>query len=403
MVRPERRTRADLAAVALLVIAGLVGGLVLWLHSDVRATRSETAPRASAAPAPAEVPATLTEAWRAPSPATPKPVVAGPAAVTGEGNQVTGRDPATGQVRWSYARDIPLCTVGSEWGHAIAVYRKSHNCSEVTSLEGSTGKRGPQRDSDADFGTELLSDGRYVTATGHNMIETWRSDLVRTQQYGLPTALKNEDNNLKRPDCKYSSVAAGHGRVGVTEKCPKAADDRLTMIKAHPEDEEEPEEVFSTGVGSRDASVVMTNESRAAMVLRDRGELVIYDGKGTFAGQFPVRTGPPPARSSPGSTQNEPVTKGPRTYWFTGKDTVALDRNTMSPLWTVPDTLGSGTIFGGKLVLPVAGGFAVHDPNTGARERVIPVDRQGFQGTVRLNAVSNTLLEQRGNTVFALR
>jgi hypothetical protein len=401
VVRPERQTKADLAAGALIIVIVLVGAVVLWLQSDARATVSDTAPPAVAnARPPTAVPATLNEVWRAHSPATPAPVVAGPAAVTGDGNAVLGRDPATGQVRWRYERDIPLCTVGAEWHRAIAVYRKSSNCSEVTSLQGSTGERGPQRNSDAEFDTRLLSDGTYVTATGRNLVETWRSDLVRTQQYGIPPAIRNSNNNLPRPQCKYSSAAVGNDRLGLIEKCPDESGDRVTMIKARPQDDEKPEEVLSTGVGSSEASVVTVTDERVAVVLRDRSELVVYNTSGSVVGQFPVRL------ADPGFTGNMRVeaTSGQRTiYWHTGVDTVALDSATLSPLWTAPDTLGPGAVFGGHLLLPVQGGLAVHNPANGARERVIPVDRQGFRGSVALKPVGDVVLEQRGDTLVALR
>lgn len=403
MLRPERRTRADLAAAAVIVVAVLAASLVLWQRSDVHHTRSDTAPAAKAEPASPQVPPTLTEAWSAPSPASPKPVVAGPAAVTGEGSQVFGRDPATGQVRWSYDRNIPLCTVGSQWGRALAVYSKGHNCSEVTSLRGTTGERGPQRNSDADFGMELLGDGRYVTTTGHNVIETWRSDLVRTQQYGLPTDIKNPENNLKRPECRYSSVAVGEGRVAVIEKCPRIPRDRVTVLKSHPHSDEKPEEAFSVEVGSPDSSVVATDQEHTAVLLRDRSELDVYDNaRGVLTGRFPVRAGAPPAPGTPNGTANEATIRGPLIYWYTGKDTVALDRATMNPMWTVQDTLGPGTGFGEKLLVPVQGGIAVHNPTTGVQERVIPVDRRGFQGPVDLNAIGSTVLERRGPTLVAL-
>lgn len=404
MVRPERRSRADLAAVAVIIVVVLAASLVLWLRSDVRATESDTAPPVKPEPVPAAVPPELHEAWSAPSPATPRPMVAGPAVVTGDGGQVAGRDPATGQVRWTYARDLPLCTVGSAWGRALAVYRKSHNCSEVTSLVGATGQRGPSRNSDADFGLDLLGDGRYVTATGRNVLETWRPDLVRTTQYGVPTAIKNPHNNLKRPECKYSSVATGEGRVAVIEKCPGIPVDRLTLLKARPKSDEKPQELMSLQVGSGRASVVATDEHHTAVLLRDRGELVVFDNiTHESTGHFPVPASGPPPRGQPDGTANEPTIRGPRIYWYTGSALVALDRATLNPLWTIQGALGPGTGFGGKLVVPVPGGLAVHDPHTGARERVIPLDRHGYTGPINLNATGATVLEQRGPTLTGLR
>ncbi|WP_263251152.1 Rv3212 family protein [Saccharopolyspora rosea] len=402
MVRPERRTKADVAAAVVLVAAVIAGSAVVWFNSDARATVSQTAPRPLPEQPPAvAVPPTLTEAWRAPSPATPVPVVAGPAVVTGAGSEVVGRDPVTGQPSWSYSRDIPLCTVGSEWNRALAVYRKSHNCSEVTSLRGATGVRGPQRNSDAEFGTRLLSDGTYVTATGRRTFESWRSDMVLTEQYGIPVDLKNPDNNIERPDCTYSSVAVGEARIGVIEKCPGTTlGDRVTMLKTHPKDYEKSEQVFSTGLGSTQTSVVAVNEKRVAVLVRDRSEVLVYNTGGSIAARYPVHLGPADLH---GNVQVEPTRTGSHVYWHTGADTLALDPTTLTPQWTVPDALGPGIDFGGRVLVPVRDGLAVLDPATGARECVIPVDRHGYPGPVQLGAAGSTLLEQRGDTLVALR
>ncbi|MGW5643359.1 Rv3212 family protein [Saccharopolyspora sp. NPDC003752] len=400
MVRPERRTRTDLAVVALIVVAVLAGSVVIWFNSDARATVSEPAAQPiPELPSATAVPETLSEAWRATSPATPVPVVAGAGVVTGAGNEVSGHDPLTGQVAWRYARDIPLCTVGAEWNRAIAVYRKSENCSEVTSLRGATGVRGPQRNADAEFGTQLLGDGTYVTATGQRSFESWRSDLVRTQQFGMPPAVKNPDNNMKRPDCTYSSIGVGGERVGAVEVCPREQG-RITVLKAHPEDDEKPEEIFSVVLGSESAGVIAVNDKHVAVVLRDRSEVVVYNNDGAVENTFPVRVGTPDLRAN---VQVESTSKGRRIYWHTGTDTVALDPETLAPLWTAPDTLGPGVGFGGKLLVPVPEGLAVLDAPTGTRERVIPVDRAGYTGPVQLNAVGPVLLEQRGDTLVALR
>ncbi|GAB3284737.1 Rv3212 family protein [Parasphingorhabdus pacifica] len=478
VVRPERRTKADLSAVALIAVAVLVGATVLWLRSDARATHSETtAAPPPAVGAPASVPGELGEIWRERSTATPTPVVTDSTVITGTGGEVVGRDPLTGDQRWRYARDIPLCTIGAEWNRAIAVHRKGSYCSEVTSLRGASGERGPQRNSDARPGTRLLSDGDYVTATGHETIESWRSDLVRTQQYGIPPDLKTPDNNMSRPGCEYGSTAVSEGRVALIEECEKDSGDRITVIKTNPDDDEKPEEVFSVGVGSEHASVVAVTHSHTAVLLRDRALVLLYDNStASVRDQFTVAegVGEEPAdgvephapqrlwtvnlRPVPGGSTDrtahvlaeeldrlaphltkasilaelaetppgEPyrvaslseaefkevdgrlddldgISFGGVLYWYTGTATVALDAATLSPLWTVPDTLGPGALFGGELVIPVADGLAVHDRRTGAFRRLLPVERPDRTQPVSLTAVGEVLLEQRGDTLVALR
>lgn len=400
MIPPERRTRADLTVAVLIVLVVLVAATALWWRSDARATDSSPAQEPlAAAPAPGEVPGQLHEIWRAPSPATPHPVVAGPAVVTGSDGEVTGRDPATGERAWHYSRDLPLCTVDEEWDRAVAVHATAHNCSEVTSLRGSTGVRAPQRNSDAGFGTRLLSDGTYLTATGIGSFESWRSDLVRTQQYGLPPAPKNPDNNMNRPGCSFEALGAGDEQVAVVQNCPREQGVRLTTIKAEPDDDETPEEVFSVGIGEPPAGIISVTEDRVAVVFRDRGEVLVYDSSGSVQDRFPVRTGAP---DDTGNVDLERVQRASLDYWFTGTDVLALDPETLIPAWRAPDALGPAVDFGGRVLVPVPRGIAVLDPDTGARERVLPVDRQGHDGPVGLDSAGGVLLEQRGAELVAL-
>src|SRR5690606_13976030 len=101
----ERRRRGDLIAAAVLVAVVAVGIAMVIAFSPAAHTTSTTAPEpAPVGPAPAEVPAVLTEAWRAPSAATPIPVAVDSTVVTGNDSTVIGRDPSSGAERWQYRR-----------------------------------------------------------------------------------------------------------------------------------------------------------------------------------------------------------------------------------------------------------------------------------------------------------
>ncbi|MFR9729867.1 hypothetical protein ACL03H_11615 [Saccharopolyspora sp. MS10] len=320
----------------------------------------------------------------------------------------------------------------------------------------------------------MLSDGKYLTATGHRVLESWRSDLVRTQQYGIMPALKNAGNNLRRPDCSYPSTAVGDARIAVIEDCPGDPTDRLTVIKTKPEDDEEPEEVGTTVLNASDATAVAVTPDLAAVYLRDRGALVVYtNATGGVRADYPVpadggavppggveslspdrtwsvRLGPVAGPERPRAARaisgalsrfDASITEqrvfaelsGPASgrplavlddeqyrqvenelddapgvlsegllYWHTGTRTVALDATTFAPRWTVPDALGAGAEFGGQLLVPVPGGIAVLDRVTGARQRVIPVDRGRWRGPVAIDTAGSTLLEQRGPDLVGL-
>jgi hypothetical protein len=414
MVTPERRTSGDLVAVAVIVVVVVAAATLLWRFSDARATESRPAvgPPPAALLPPTTLPPSLAPVWTAPSGATPVPVVAGATVVTADGREVVGRDPFTGEPRWRYARDIDLCTVASAWGDAVTAWSKDPRyCSEVTALVGDTGRRASQRNGDAERGAQLLFDGTHATAAGRRYLETWRSDLVRTTQYG---AVRTRVNPGKQPrtGCEYVSIAAAAGQIGVIERCPGdgARADRLTVLRANPKDAEQPETVFSVQLGTPGALVVAMSGQRTAVLLPGPTRLAVFDDKGNQVGTFgvdvplPAAGGEPAIATAGGEPAVATVATGPSAlYWFTATSTVALDPVELRPLWTVGATVGSGVLYAGRLLVPTPGQLEVLDPASGQRLGATPVDRGGYAGPVRLGAAGPVLLEQRGATLVALR
>ncbi|EUA06923.1 helicase conserved C-terminal domain protein [Mycobacterium xenopi 4042] len=144
MVRPERRTRADMVAAAAIAVVVAVAVGLIWWTSDARATISRPAVVPAPNPTPARaVPSALRELWTAASPATGRPVVVGGTVVTGDKRTVDGRDPATGESHWRYTRGSDLCAVSWVYRYAVAVYRDDRGCGQVSTVDGSTGRRGP--------------------------------------------------------------------------------------------------------------------------------------------------------------------------------------------------------------------------------------------------------------------
>src|SRR5262245_45749044 len=138
MLAPERRTRWDLIAAAVLAAAILVVSTALWWVSDARRTTVTSTlqpPQGAQLSVTEQLPSVLTEAWRASSAATPVPLVAAGTVVAGAEGMVTGRDLRSGAIRWSYRRDRPLCTVTAAFHQAVAVYQRGEVCSEVTTLD----------------------------------------------------------------------------------------------------------------------------------------------------------------------------------------------------------------------------------------------------------------------------
>lgn len=190
-------------------------------------------------PAPArEVPTSLKQLWTAASPATRVPVVVGGTVATGDGRQVDGRDPATGESLWSYARDTDLCGVTWVYHYAVAVYRYDRGCGQVSTIDGSTGRRGAARSGYADPRVRLFSDGTTVLSAGDTRLELWRSDMVRMLAYGEIDARVKPSNRGLQSGCTLESAAASSAAVSVLEACTNQADLRLVLLRPGKEDDE---------------------------------------------------------------------------------------------------------------------------------------------------------------------
>lgn len=410
-VRPDARRRRDIVVAAALAVVLIAGAAVLWRTSAVAATVTTAAdPPVAAPPAATTVPAGFLEAWRVASAATPVPVVAGPAVVTGDGSTVAGRDALTGTVRWSYARDRPLCTVAAGFpgaddgvGRALALYSgTSGYCSELTALRPDTGVRAGARNPDARPGTRLLADSTFVVATGPDYLEVVRSDLVKTLEYGAastPVQLGQQP----RSGCTYGSTALGGGRLGVIERCPGEPTDRLTVMSPDPPDAEKPQEEFSVPLPAAGATLVALSPERAAVALPDPPRLLLLDRSGQQVGLVPLDVPDADLAVDPPGGAAPVDGDGSLLHWWTGSRTLTLDAAELVPRWVVASTLGPGIPYGGAVLVPVPAGLVEIDAANGSAIRTLPVARADPDAPVRLAAAGEVLLEQRGPDVVALR
>ncbi|WP_439376854.1 Rv3212 family protein [Amycolatopsis lexingtonensis] len=399
---PWNRGR-DRVLAAVIAVVVLAVALVIGATSDSAATdHTEAAPPPPLPAAPDKVPGSLAELWSARSGATPVPVVAGDTVATADGGEVAARDPLTGQIRWHYARDLQLCTMNETWGRLNAVYHKDVNCSEVTQLDPGTGRITAQRNGNAEMGTQLVSDGSHVTATGKKLLDTWRDDLVKSAEYGEVPALVNAGKQ-PRTGCTYGTVAAASGKVGVIERCPGDPADRLTVYKAAPEKDDEPQVSFSSVLAGKRARVVAMSGDLTAVVLPDQKLLVTYNGDGTQRAAYPLDVPPSDLAQDPPAGVEATTQTAANVYWFSGSKVLALSRDDLSPRWTLSSAMGPGITFANQLVIPIKGGLAVLNENDGSTIRTVGVDRRGYSGVVRLGAAGPVLLEERGDTLTALK
>jgi hypothetical protein len=406
MVRPERRTKGDIvAAVTIAIVVAAVAALIWWT-SDARATISRPAAVPAPNPTPArEVPASLKELWTAASPATTAPVLVGGTVATGDGRRVDGRDPATGESRWSYARDTDLCGVSWVYHYAVAVYRDDRGCGQVSAIDGSSGRRGAARSGYADQHVHLSSDGTTVLSTGSTRLELWRSDMVRMLAYGEIDARVKPSSRGLHSGCTLESAAASSSAVSVLEACANEADVRLVLLRPGKDDDEPqqhlvPEPGIRAGSGARVLTVSATN---TAVYLPGKSgaqpRVDVIDETGTTVASTLLPK--PPSRSSVATQTGNLVT------WWTGDALIVFDSTNLTQRYTIAAgettaPVGPGVMMAGQLLVPVTDGIGVYEPLSGANNRYIPVNRPPSKSAVIPVVSGSRVFEQRGDTVVAL-
>lgn len=405
MIKPERRTKGDVLAAATIAVAVAVAAALIWWTSDARATISRPAAVALPAPTPArEVPAALRQLWTARSPGTTAPVVVSGTIATGDGRRVDGRDPGTGQSRWSYARDRELCGVSWVYHYAVTVYQDDRGCGQVSTLDGATGRRGAARSGYADPRVRLSSDGTTVLSAGDTRLELWRSDMVRMLAYGETDARVKPSARGLRSGCRLISAAASSSAVSVLESCAQQADLRLVLLRPGKEDDEPQQHVVAEpGIGADSGARVLTVwENNTAVYLPGQSgappRVDVVDDTGTTVASTLL---PKPPSSSAAVSQT-----GNLVTWWTGDSLMVFDASNLTLRYTIAAAekapLGPGVMMAGRLLVPVTGGIGVYDPVSGANERYMPVNRAPSDAAVVPAVSGPRVFEQRGDTVVAL-
>ncbi len=403
MVPPERRTTTDIAAAAAIGVVVAVTAALIWWTSDARATLSRPATVPAPEPTAAQaVPPALTQRWTAASPATDGPLVMDGNLITGSGHRVDGRDPATGEARWSYARYRDLCAVSLVYRYVVAVYPDRRGCGQVSGIDAATGDRGPARSSYADKHVTLSSSGTTVLSYGRTRLELWRSDLVRVMSYGEIDAPVKPSAHPVGTGCELLSAAAGSSAVSVLEACPDQADVRLTLLRPGDEDDEPklryvPETGITPDSGAR---VIAASDTHTAVYLPSpKPRVEVVDGSGATVGTTPLAK--PPA---PSATVSKP---GGLITWWTGEEVLVFDGADLGYRYTIGAAgravpQGPAALMAGRMLVPVIDGLGVYHPDTGDLERTIALSRPSGSSAVVPAVSGTTVFEQRGETVAAL-
>ncbi|MBE7161630.1 MAG: hypothetical protein INR72_10315, partial [Williamsia herbipolensis] len=293
----RRRRRDLLIAAAGLVVVVIAAGTV-YLTSDIRAVNSQTAPQTALPGIVSSAPRSLRQVWSQPSDAAAGSTASARGiVVTTDEHTVIGRDPETGAQRWVYGRsNRNLCAVASTdldrddtngVSGIIAVYRHGDLCQEVVTLDPRTGERLYQRTTPGAVDGELVTGGPYAGWLGPDLLDLWRSQLVRTYEYGNQSA--SPEANSGHTGCTFLDAAVTNQQFATIERCPQQGSTlRLNLNWADPHDHDDkysswsskPRAEFDTGATA--ARIVGITQDRVAVLVNAPATaLVVYDADGS--------------------------------------------------------------------------------------------------------------------------
>ncbi|AKK02553.1 Rv3212 family protein [Corynebacterium epidermidicanis] len=406
-----RRTKKDFIAVGTITaVSALAIGVVYAnapvRHSDLTPAAAEFASTANLA----DLPATLKPAWESTSKSTPsmtKPLVADGLVITGNDTTVTALNPDNGQTVWKYERDKQLCSLSVGFSSVVATYRTSAGCGDVTQIATKTGTYRATRSATAPDDVVPISSNDRVGTVSPERAELWRSDLVRTVEYGDKDA-RQEPDQQPHEDCTINSALTRKELFAVAETCPDQPNNTMLRLQAAtPEDSRKPKIKADVAVPGTGAQLVAIGQTTASVYVPGAvPRLIAYDDKGKEVARNDVK---------PSSEIDRAMTETNKAFypqtadlphhmsWFDGERLYLLNPANLAAEAIFEGALGTGVAVGQRVVFPVVGGLAVGNWETGQIERTVPVDRGGYTGPVSVAVAGSALVEKRGDSIVALR
>ncbi|QPK79709.1 hypothetical protein G7Y31_03115 [Corynebacterium lizhenjunii] len=388
-----------------VVCAVAVGGAVLTANIHAADLVQEHLPTSDEVQVLAQAPNALTPTLSLPNqplPGVVRPVVAHGLLITSDGDTVSAIHP-DGTRAWHYERsDAPLCSLGVAWGRVVATYRTGVGCGDVVAIDAQTGQYAHTRSAINSAEVSAISSNDRIGTVSAERAELWRSDLVRTVEYGFVEA-KQEPNKQPHEDCVLGSALTRKETFAITETCD--GDDQTTWLRlldATPEDSRAPEvdadvEISSPGV----RLVAIGQEAAAVYVPGPQPQIRSFSKTGAELAASNVPASP--AAEHPASPFVPATADLPHHMtWFDGERLHLLSPTRLSVERTIEQAIGTGVAVGERLLAPTRDGIAVIDWSTGDIERTIPVDRQGYTGPVYLAMAGTSIVEARGNELVVL-
>lgn len=171
----------------------------------------------------ADVPSSLTTAYSLPNQPVPgqyRAISAHGLSISHDGDVLTATN-ADGSTAWTYTRsDADLCSLSTAWGKVVATYRTGVGCGDTVAINAATGEYDSTRSAINSPDVVPVQSNDRVGTVSAGRIDLWRSDLVRTVEYGEVEA-KQEAQKQPHEECTISSALTRTENLALTESCPE--------------------------------------------------------------------------------------------------------------------------------------------------------------------------------------
>lgn len=396
MVQSLRSTKRDwiIAGVITLVAAVLVILAVVTApirHSSLTAFGAPDKEATISA-----VPTALSEIWHRPdASSSPIPLTVEDRVITldtsGEGSLIQATVPS-GEPSWTYQRDLAVCAISTAWGHVVATYKNhQEGCGDVVSVDGLSGTYGPTRSSKSPQSIVPIKSNDNVGTYDSSRLELWRSDLVRTVEYGEVYAPQEPDMQ-PRSGCTLTSALTRKSLLAVTETCDGSS--YLRFQETVPEDSRKPEMLGDAAIPGN-ARLIAIGESAAAIYTGS--EIVSYSQNG----QEIARSVAAPSTLADNQKLFAAHTQDLKHYmsWFDGERLYLFNPEDLAVENVIEGVVGTGIEIADKLLVPTVEGIAVMNPGDSEPESLIP---RPHPEPTSLAVAGPYIIEKSGGVVTAL-
>jgi hypothetical protein len=348
---------ATITAVAALAIGIPAIADSDWVHTHYQ--------RATSSPStlPDQQPSTsLQRLWSTTGTPPATTAVGGSSVISADQHTITGRDPKTGAVRWSYERsNADICSWTVLESTVVVLYKNGKSCSDIDGFDADSGRERWYLNADLSSDARLFTSGAMFYA------------LTKKSLQAFYLANGNNAWVFDKSGCEFTDARSGSAGMAVIANCQDKEVPQLIRLDGG--DGKQSWQIAAPGTDpvlfSSDQDVIVLS------TLRGKPALSAYAADGKALGSLNL----PGAATTPWS----PATAyGNDMVGYAGGRVVAVDTSSFAVMWSQPAT-GPAAIADDMALVPTAQGLKAYQIATGIAGDVRTAD--GMPAAVSRTAV----------------